>query len=141
MVVRQLADFGYQALEAEDGAAALRILAEHETDDLLFTDVVMPGGMQDVDPIVAACAGPFAARTVPPAGGARPAPALRHAVPVRPFFQFSHSSRIPEQERSSDRGSISILSTALYHATEAVGWKLDRYDGVHLSPQCVSNQK
>ena len=34
---------GYRVLEAEDSQTALRIL-EHEPVDLLFTDIVMPGG-------------------------------------------------------------------------------------------------
>jgi len=33
---------GYQVLEADGGAAALRILDTHPEIDLLFTDVVMP---------------------------------------------------------------------------------------------------
>jgi CheY-like chemotaxis protein len=36
---------GYQVLEAEDGPAALRILQAHEDVDLLFTDLIMPNGM------------------------------------------------------------------------------------------------
>jgi PAS domain S-box-containing protein len=48
VVVRQLNDLGYRVLEAEDGNAALRIL-ERETVDLLFTDIMMPGGMSGYD--------------------------------------------------------------------------------------------
>jgi nitrogen-specific signal transduction histidine kinase/CheY-like chemotaxis protein len=44
IVVRQLRGLGYRVLEAGDGAEALTVL-EAETVDLLFTDVVMPGGM------------------------------------------------------------------------------------------------
>jgi PAS domain S-box-containing protein len=44
IVVRQLLALGYRVLEAGDGAQALAIL-ETENVDLLFTDVVMPGGM------------------------------------------------------------------------------------------------
>jgi PAS domain S-box-containing protein len=44
VVVRQLNDLGYRVLEAPDGAAALKIL-EREPVDLLFTDIMMPGGM------------------------------------------------------------------------------------------------
>ncbi len=47
-VVRQLTDLGYRVLEAADGPAALMIL-NSESVDLLFTDVVMPGGMSGFD--------------------------------------------------------------------------------------------
>lgn len=41
-----LRDLGYRILEAADGPSALRLLAEHRGQvDLLFTDVVLPGGM------------------------------------------------------------------------------------------------
>jgi CheY-like chemotaxis protein len=39
-----LAELGYAVLEARDGASALQVLERHHV-DLLFTDVVMPGGM------------------------------------------------------------------------------------------------
>ncbi|USI74544.1 response regulator [Sphingomonas morindae] len=45
-----LAELGYRVLEAEDGAAACRLLADPaERIDLLFTDVVLPGGMTGAD--------------------------------------------------------------------------------------------
>lgn len=44
-----LADFGYEVVEANDGIAALRLLAEHDDIDLMFTDVVMPGGLNGFD--------------------------------------------------------------------------------------------
>jgi len=47
-VVRELAALGYRTLEAGDGPAALMIL-NGEPVDLLFTDVVMPGGMSGFD--------------------------------------------------------------------------------------------
>ncbi len=40
-----LSDLGYRLLEAASGPEALTILDKHEDIDLLFTDVVMPGGM------------------------------------------------------------------------------------------------
>lgn len=48
VVARQLKELGYRFLEAEDGPAALKIL-ESEPVDLLFTDIVMPGGMSGHD--------------------------------------------------------------------------------------------
>ena len=45
VTLKQLTDLGYRTLEAEDAKAALKILAERPDIDLLFTDIVMPGGM------------------------------------------------------------------------------------------------
>jgi CheY-like chemotaxis protein len=47
-VVRQLGDLGYRVIEAEDGNAAFKIL-ESRPVDLLFTDIMMPGGMSGYD--------------------------------------------------------------------------------------------
>jgi CheY-like chemotaxis protein len=47
-VVRQLTELGYVAVEAADGPAALMVLNSRPV-DLLFTDVVMPGGMSGFD--------------------------------------------------------------------------------------------
>ena len=44
-VVTALSLLGYRALAAPNAAAALRILAGPEKIELLFTDVMMPGGM------------------------------------------------------------------------------------------------
>ncbi|HEY0683699.1 MAG TPA: PAS domain-containing protein [Steroidobacter sp.] len=44
-VVTALSQLGYRALAAANGAAAVRILSGPERIDLLFTDVMMPGGM------------------------------------------------------------------------------------------------
>jgi PAS domain S-box-containing protein len=40
-----LRELGYRVLEAHDGASALRILDQQPQVNLLFTDVVLPGGM------------------------------------------------------------------------------------------------
>lgn len=44
-VVRQLRDLGYRVREAEDANAALQILDAAEPVDLLFTDMILPGGI------------------------------------------------------------------------------------------------
>jgi len=43
--VTSLRDLGYRVLEAEDGHAALRLLARQAEIEVLFTDVGLPGGM------------------------------------------------------------------------------------------------
>jgi PAS domain S-box-containing protein len=45
VTVKQLNDLGYRTLEADNGKVALRMLATHPEIDLLFTDIIMPGGM------------------------------------------------------------------------------------------------
>lgn len=44
-----LEDFGYDIVEAGDGFEALSKLQEHDDIDLMFSDVVMPGGMNGFD--------------------------------------------------------------------------------------------
>ena len=44
-VIAQIESLGYATLEAASGAAALEIINNHGNIDLLFTDVIMPGGM------------------------------------------------------------------------------------------------
>jgi CheY-like chemotaxis protein len=43
--VEALRELGYRVFEAPDGPSALRVLEEHQDVDLLFSDVVLPGGM------------------------------------------------------------------------------------------------
>jgi CheY-like chemotaxis protein len=53
--VRQLVDLGFRVVEANDAATALLAL-ERERVDLLFTDLVMPGGVGGHDLVKAALA-------------------------------------------------------------------------------------
>jgi PAS domain S-box-containing protein len=48
LVAKQLKQLGYTCLEAEDGPSAVKMLETHDV-DLLFTDVIMPGGMSGYD--------------------------------------------------------------------------------------------
>lgn len=43
-----LRDYGYSVLKATDGRAAMNILGDGHAIDLLFTDIVMPGGINGV---------------------------------------------------------------------------------------------
>jgi PAS domain S-box-containing protein len=49
VAARQLTELGYRVIEAGDAASALEVLRRDQTIDLLFTDVVMPGGMTGAD--------------------------------------------------------------------------------------------
>ena len=44
-IVNQLSNLGYKVLEATDAADALKLLDGEEKIDLLFTDIIMPGGL------------------------------------------------------------------------------------------------
>ncbi|MEI4263632.1 response regulator [Roseovarius sp. D0-M9] len=48
-VVQQVASLGYEVSEAPDGPAGLAIVRESRNIDLMFTDVVMRGGMSGHD--------------------------------------------------------------------------------------------
>jgi PAS domain S-box-containing protein len=47
--VRRLKELGYVVIEADSGSAALAVLDREEPIDLLFTDIVMAGGMTGVE--------------------------------------------------------------------------------------------
>jgi len=44
-----LRDIGYQAVEARDGQAALALIEQDPTIELVLSDVVMPGGMSGLE--------------------------------------------------------------------------------------------
>jgi PAS domain S-box-containing protein len=47
--VRRLKELGYKVIETDSGPAALRMLDQGNPIDLVFTDMVMPGGMTGLD--------------------------------------------------------------------------------------------
>jgi CheY-like chemotaxis protein len=49
ILVKQLQDLGYRVLEAENAKSAIEILNGDESIDLLFTDIVLPGGTNGAD--------------------------------------------------------------------------------------------
>jgi CheY-like chemotaxis protein len=48
-MVGQLTGLGYRVLEAGDGAAALEVLRQHAEVRVLYSDLVMPGGLSGLD--------------------------------------------------------------------------------------------
>jgi CheY-like chemotaxis protein len=54
IVARLLRDFGCTVIEANSGAAALEILQSDRKIDLMFSDVIMPGGMSGTELVHAA---------------------------------------------------------------------------------------
>ncbi len=51
---QQLTSLGYRVLEAATGPAAMELVRAHDDIDLIFTDIVMPGGMSGRDLVEAA---------------------------------------------------------------------------------------
>ena len=49
LTVRRLNALGYRVLEAENGPAALDVLKSDQKVDLVFSDLVMPGGMSGIE--------------------------------------------------------------------------------------------
>jgi PAS domain S-box-containing protein len=54
LTITRLKLIGYQVLEASDGPKALDILSRDQTIDLVFTDLIMPGGMSGHDVVARA---------------------------------------------------------------------------------------
>jgi CheY-like chemotaxis protein len=54
LTITRLKLIGYQVLEASDGPKALDILSRDQTIDLVFTDLIMPGGMSGRDVVARA---------------------------------------------------------------------------------------
>jgi CheY-like chemotaxis protein len=51
VAVRQLTELGYRVAEAEDAKGGLQVLEADLAIDLVFTDIVMPGGMDGIEMI------------------------------------------------------------------------------------------
>ena len=74
---RRLRSLGYQVIEAENGANALALLATHREIAMIFTDFVMPGGMNGNQLAEAALAAKPGIKILFTSGYAEPAAARR----------------------------------------------------------------
>ena len=77
VVSRRLRSLGYQVIEAENGANALTLLAVHLEIAMIFTDFVMPGGMNGDELAEAALAAKPTVKILFTSGYAEPAVARR----------------------------------------------------------------
>jgi len=77
VVSRRLRSLGYQVIEAEDGPNALNLLAAHPEVAMIFTDFVMPGGMNGKELAEAAFAARPNIKVLFTSGYAEPAVARR----------------------------------------------------------------
>jgi PAS domain S-box-containing protein len=77
VVNRRLRSLGYQVIEAENGANALNLLAAHPEIAMIFTDFVMPGGMNGNELADAAFAARADIKVLFTSGYAEPAVARR----------------------------------------------------------------
>ena len=77
VVSRRLRSLGYQVIEAENGANALTLLAAHPEIAMIFTDFVMPGGMNGDELAEAALAARPTVKILFTSGYAEPAVARR----------------------------------------------------------------
>jgi CheY-like chemotaxis protein len=75
--VSRLRSLNYQVIEAEDGANALTLLAAHPEIAMIFTDFVMPGGMNGNELAEAALAAKPTIKILFTSGYAEPAVARR----------------------------------------------------------------
>ena len=81
VAVKQLEEFGCQVVQAQDGPAALALLKKGHPVDLLFTDIVMPGGMTGVD-------------------------LARHATELRPGLKILFTSGFAESALQGDQDQL-----------------------------------
>ena len=49
LTLARLGELGYRTLEAADGPSALELLDQHPSVDMVFSDLVMPGGLSGYD--------------------------------------------------------------------------------------------
>jgi PAS domain S-box-containing protein len=94
---RRLRSLGYQVIEADNGANALTLLAAHPEIAMIFTDFVMPGGMNGNELAEAAFAAKPAVKILFTSGYAEPAARgkLRAGVWLRkPYTAIELAKRI-----------------------------------------------
>ncbi|MBI3512880.1 MAG: response regulator [Proteobacteria bacterium] len=98
-VVRQLRLLGYQVMHAPDGPSALEIVRSSVAIDLLFADVVMPGGMNGLE-VAAAAREIRSGLRVLFASGYPEAVLARHEAPVPEFAMLQKPYQVVELARA-----------------------------------------
>jgi CheY-like chemotaxis protein len=93
IVVAQLRELGYEVVEAVNGESGMAMLERDTAIDLVFTDVVMPGGMSGYD-------------------------LARAARVLRPGIKVLLTSGFPKTARDADGGTFVELLTKPYRKAE-----------------------
>jgi PAS domain S-box-containing protein len=99
MIVGILSDLGYQTLVATTGPEALAILKQENSIDLLFSDIVMPGGMSGTE-------------------------LARQALRVRPGLKLLLSSGYAREESQARRMRVEFPFIAKPYRPSTLGRKL-----------------
>jgi signal transduction histidine kinase len=122
VTVARLRDLGYTVLEAASGPEALELMRKDRKIDLLFTDMIMPGGMTGADLARQASTLHPGLPIVFTSGYAEPH-AVRKGVPAsavwlkKPYTTLDLASTIRAALRSTRNGSAHIGAVA--HPSEA----------------------
>ncbi|WP_028749035.1 PAS domain-containing sensor histidine kinase [Rhizobium mesoamericanum] len=93
VAVARLASMGYSVLEADNARRALETLASNEEIDLLFTDIVMPGGMTGDELAKEARAVRPSLRVLFTSGYSEPGLASKNALPNTHWLRKPYTAR------------------------------------------------
>ncbi|QFY62756.1 PAS domain S-box protein (plasmid) [Rhizobium grahamii] len=93
VAVARLQQMGYRVLEADSGRRALEILAEHPGVALLFSDIVMPGGMTGDEMATEAIKQRPDLRVLFTSGYSEPALASKDVIPGAEWLRKPYTAR------------------------------------------------
>ena len=93
VAVTRLKNMGYRVLEADNGRRALDVLAEHPNVALLFSDIVMPGGMTGDEVATEAIRKRPDLRVLFTSGYSEPALASKEFIPGAQWLRKPYTAR------------------------------------------------